>query len=358
MSQNPRSGVLGGRVIRSDANADLLFAAVAASLVPSLLIDPEQPANRIVHANQAAFGLTGYPEDELLGRELATLLPEAGSNPEALVRLHAAIDGGTAIEIELEIRRKDGSRFTGVLFVSPVRSPDGRLRFFFCSLFDIAGRTAGLSEVGRAKLADLHELARGVGHEFNNLLTIIRTNLDPLRQAPTDAQTEKRLDRVALGVDRATELIRTFVAAVRGGTPSPTSAQPTLPRARGGETILLVEPDEVLMVQAGSMLRGLGYQVESVASPEAALHWIGSAVQVHLLLARWDDRAVLAERARAILKEVPILYSAEAKARQREGTLSRPFHLVALARAVRAAIDGVRSGTSGERAGRGKNRGN
>jgi PAS domain S-box-containing protein len=347
MSQNPQSGGLGSRVIGSDAHADLLFAAIAASPVPSLLADPEQPSNPIVHTNRAFSGLIGYPEDALLGCELATLLVEAGVNPEALVQLRAATDSGTAIEVELEIGRKDGTRFTGALFVSPVRGPDGRPRYFFCSLFDIAGHAAASSEARRAKLADLQELARSVGHEFNNLLTIIHTNLELLRQAPSDAPTEKRLGRVALGVDRATELVRGFVAKVRGGT----SAQPALPRARGGETILVVEPDEVLGVQAGSMLRGLGYQVETVASPEAGLRWLAGPAHVHLVLARWDDRAALAEPARLIVKGLPILYSAEPKTPPRKDTVSRPFHLVALARAARAAIDGNRSETSGEMAG-------
>ena len=167
MAQSPRPRSIGGCAIGSDANADLLFAAIAASRMPSLLSDPDQPGNPIVHANRAFADLTGHAEEELLGRDFATLLPGAG-DPAGLARLRAAIDSRTAIELELEIGRKDGSRFAGVLFVSPVHGPDGRLRYVFCSLLDIAGR---------AKLGNLHDLARSVGHEFNNLLTIIRTNL-------------------------------------------------------------------------------------------------------------------------------------------------------------------------------------
>ena len=159
-----------------------------------------------------------------------------------------------------------------------------------------------------------------------------------MRQAPTDAQTEKRLDRVALGVDRATELVRTFVAKVRGGAPPEISA---LPRAREGETILVIEPDEVLGRQAGAMLRGLGYQVEAVSSAKAALRWLSGAGRVDLMLARSDDGLALAKRARAIVKGLPILYSTEPTAPQDGNTVARPFQLIALARAIRAAIDGA-----------------
>lgn len=336
MAQHPPTEAIGGCVIGSDAT--LLFAAIAASRVPSLLTDPDQPGNPIVHANRAFRDLTGYAEDDLLGRDFASLLPEGGSNSAAIAGLRAAIDRRTAVELELEIGRKNGSRFTGALFASPVHGPDGGLRHFFCSLFDIAGRAAAPPETGDAKSSDLRDLARSVGHEFNNLLTIIRTNLEPLRQASMDAQTERRLDRVALGVDRATELVRGFVAKVRGGAPP---AAPGLPRAREGETILVVEPDAMLGQQAASMLRGLGYRVEAVGSAKAALRWLSGAGRVDLMLARNDDEVALAKRAHAVVKGLRILYSTEATAPQRSDTVVRPFQLLALARAVRVAIDGA-----------------
>lgn len=328
MPQNPRLGPIGGCAIGVDANADLLLAAMEGSRVPSLLTDPDQVGNPVVHASPAFGELTGYAEDELLGRDFATLLQGVGDS-EALARLDAAIAGRAAIELEIEVRRKDGTRLPVALFLSPVHGADGHLRYFFCALFDIASR---------AKLRELHAMARSVGHEFNNLLTIIRTNLDPLRQVATDAQTEKRLDRVALGVDRATALVRTFLAKVRGGAPPVTSA---LPRARGGETILLVEPDEVLCQQAGSMLRGLGYQVEAVVDADAALHWLGGAGRVDLMLARSEDGLALAKPARAIVKDLRILYSTESPAPQRDDSVARPFQLIALGRAIRVAIDGA-----------------
>jgi PAS domain S-box-containing protein len=317
-----------------------LFAAIAGSRLPSLLSDPSQAGNPVVHANRALADFTGYSAEELLGRDFAALLQGAG-NAGALARLEAAIAGPTAIELELEIRRKNGTGVACALFASPVQGADGRLRYFFCTLLDVARRGAQSTEVGREKLGDLNELARSVGHEFNNLLTIIRTNLEPLQQDAADPLTEKRLGRVALGVDRATELVRTFVAKVRGGEPPARPGSPALPRARGGETILVVEPDEVLGTQAGSMLRGLGYQVQTVADAKAALRWLSGAARVDVMLARSEDALALAKRARATAKGLPILYSTESTAPQSGDTVGRPFQIVALARAIRAAIDGA-----------------
>ena len=103
----------------------------------------------------------------------------------------------------------------------------------------------------------------------------------------------------------------------------------------------MVEPDEMLGAQAGSMLRGLGYQVQTVADAKAALRWLSGAARVDAMLARSEDELALAKRARATAKELPILYSTESTAPRSGHTVGRPFQIISLARAIRAAIDGA-----------------
>ena len=110
----------------------------------------------------------------------------------------------------------------------------------------------------------------------------------------------------------------------------------TLPRGRAGETILIVETDADLRLQAASMLRGLGYEVEAVATADLALAWLSGGRRVDLLL---TDSTALADRAREIAGALGVLVPSGAAARQPETALTRPFNLLALARAVRAALD-------------------
>lgn len=340
MSQNRRADHSGGGAIGSEPNADLL-SAIAASRTPILLIEPDQPGNPIVHVNGAFSDLTGYAAEEVLGREVAMLHgPTADTAACALLR--AAIDGRRPATLELETCCKDGSRFASTLFLSPVHHPDGRLHYFLCSLLTVAKQAVAPRRAEPPGLTELRELARSVGHEFNNLLTIIRSNLEPLRLDAEDARTVKRLDRIALAVDRGAELVRTFAAKARGDAPRETtdpSPQSKLPRAREGETVLLVEPDDMLGLQAASMLRSLGYQVEAAVDGKAALQWLRGATRIDLMLARQEDGTVLMEQAHVIMSGLPVLFSAEPSSPPPAGTVARPFQLVALARAVRAAID-------------------
>lgn len=327
---------------------DALFAALAASRIPSLVGDLERPDTPILRVNEALRELTGYAEAELLGRELSILLDRQG-DPANVVLLHEAIANRAAAELELEHVRKDGTRFRGALYVTPVGRRGGEPSYLLCSVFDLTRRVAAAPPSAEAtKFAELNDLARSVGHQFNNLLTIVRSNLEPLMLAPADARTRKRLERIASGIDRITELAQGFVATVRrppAGAPAP-PVQSRLPRARHGEVVLLVEPDETLRLQAGSMLRGLGYQIEALDAAEAALRRLSVTPSVHLLLvdaqARCEDGAIIAERVRSMSGDLPILQSSPSPA-QRSGVVAKPFQLLALARAVREAIDGRNS---------------
>lgn len=333
---------------RSDARADLLLAAIDESRVPSLLADPGWPGAPIVHVNRSLVELTARAQAELLGRELSVLL---GPEPDlaTLGVLRAGVETRTACELETELVRKDGTRFRAVLFISPVTAPDGRVRYLLCSVLESGRRSEHRHAIPeQARLAEFRGLARGVAHQFNNLLTLLLSNFELLRDATNDARVEKRLARATLAIDRITELVHGFIATVRGAS-GEASPEPMLPRAREGEVVLVVEPDEALRSRATAMLRSLGYRVEPVAGADEALARLSSPTRVDLLLAdaaaRCVDGVALSERRPEEPSYVPVLYSCESPSREspgpdRHAVVLKPFQLVALAREVRNAIDG------------------
>lgn len=198
---------------------------------------------------------------------------------------------------------------------------------------------------------ELYRIARAVRHEFNNLLTIIRSNLEPLRQAPADERTRKRLDRIALGVDRAIELVYSFIAKVQGSALSaaPAPPPPTLPRAQEGETILLVEPDPLLRDQTVAMLRSLGYGVDQAADADEAVRRLAAGSRSDLLLTdgrvRCRNGLTLADAARGSRPDVAVLQTTVSSDAE-SGALVKPFQLLALAKAVRDAIDAAKPAPS------------
>ncbi len=329
-----------GCAVLADLQRDLLFAAVTASGVPTLLLDAGRSGLPIVHANRALAEFSGVAVDQLVGRDLlsSSLL---GIDAEAIGALQKAAGQRVTLDLELPQARAEGTRARVVLRTAPLQDRDGRVYFLLASCHAAPAETEA-----RTTLRELHGRARSVAHEFNNLLTVIRSSLEPLRQTPADARASKRLERIAMGVDGITQLVSGFLAEVRrAGEPEPTDAATAskLPRARIGEKILLLEPDEIVRLQGSSMLAALGYGIEAVADAETAVQWLSGPARVNLMMldqqVQCADGTALAERVRQIRRGLPVLFTVDAKRLQGAGTVAKPFQLLALARAVRDSID-------------------
>ncbi|MEI9928557.1 MAG: PAS domain-containing protein [Sphingomonas sp.] len=95
--------------------------------------DPRRP---IVFANDSFLLLSGYARAELLGRSLEMLMADP-DDIGVLRRLEAEFGDDVDGTLEIECRRKDGRRFLGALFVSPVHDEAGEIVQHFVSLIDI-----------------------------------------------------------------------------------------------------------------------------------------------------------------------------------------------------------------------------
>ena len=78
----------------------------------------------VVFWNEAAERLYGYEADEMIGREIAVLIPP--DRPNELSNLLArAQSGETVRNLQTERLRKDGTTVAVSITVSPVIGPDG-----------------------------------------------------------------------------------------------------------------------------------------------------------------------------------------------------------------------------------------
>ncbi|MFE1603129.1 PAS domain-containing protein [Methylobacterium sp. ID0610] len=102
---------------------------------PMILTDPHLPDNPIVFANAAFQALTGYAEEDLVGRN-CRLLQGPGTDPETVARIRAAVAEGREVRSSILNYRKDGSPFWNELFVAPVFDEAGNLINFFASQVD------------------------------------------------------------------------------------------------------------------------------------------------------------------------------------------------------------------------------
>lgn len=179
----------GDKLLAEHSSTDPFSAAFKATRMPMIITDPRQYDNPIIFSNKAFSDLTGYPADELVGRNCRFLQgPE--TDPSSVQKIREAIRDQRSIAIDIVNHRKDGSTFWNALFISPVFDDQGDPLYYFASQLDftddktlemqsasarrraeaeVAARTAELTQALDAKTTLVHEVDHRVK---NNLLTI------------------------------------------------------------------------------------------------------------------------------------------------------------------------------------------
>ncbi|MDT7952701.1 MAG: HWE histidine kinase domain-containing protein [Acetobacteraceae bacterium] len=118
------------------SSGDPFVVGVTDAILAMSISDPSLPDNPIIYVNAAFETLTGYPMDEVVGRNCRFLQgPE--TDQADVERLRGAIADQSRISLDLLNYRRDGSRFWNRLLVTPVFAADGDLQYFFASQFDV-----------------------------------------------------------------------------------------------------------------------------------------------------------------------------------------------------------------------------
>jgi PAS domain S-box-containing protein len=201
----------------ADANSDIFFAAVKTTRMPMVVTDPHRDDNPIIFCNEAFSFMSGYSQDEILGRNCRFLQgPETDRTAVAEVR--AAIANREEVAVEILNYRKNGSTFWNALFVSPVFGEDGTLKYFFASQLDISRRREAEEALHEAqRMEAVGKLTGGIAHDFNNLLQVIQGYADILdaRIDPDDKSARRAVDAISTSATRAATLTQQLLAFAR-----------------------------------------------------------------------------------------------------------------------------------------------
>lgn len=114
----------------------LLVQAIS-HLANGIMITDE--AGRIVWVNEAFCRLSGYSEDEILGRK-PSLLKSGRQGPEFYAQLWRTLQEGKVWQGKIVDTRKDGSLYTADETITPLRDDDGTIRHFVALQQDITER--------------------------------------------------------------------------------------------------------------------------------------------------------------------------------------------------------------------------
>lgn len=112
------------------------------------LSDPDEPDNPIVYANSVFERMTGYTQEEILGRNCRFLQGEDRDQP-GLEAIREALREHRPIEVTLRNYRKDGSLFHNRLSIQPLRDASGRLIYYLGVQYDVTEIVEAQNEVNR-----------------------------------------------------------------------------------------------------------------------------------------------------------------------------------------------------------------
>ena len=193
----------------------VFFAAIEMTRMPMLLTDPNQDDNPIVFANKAFLDLTGYEEDEVIGRN-CRFLQGAQTDRNAVAELRDAVRTRSSVALELLNYRRDGSPFWNAVFIGPVYDVHGKLQYFFASQLDVTRRRNSEQSYRQAqKMESIGQLTAGLAHDFNNLLQVVNGNLELVAHTKDPERVTRYVAAAQSAAERGAKLTRQLLAFAR-----------------------------------------------------------------------------------------------------------------------------------------------
>ena len=163
------------------AELDLKERAINEAPVGITIADAQPDDQPLLYVNEAFEELTGYPSDEVLGRNCRFLQGEE-SEPEPVRTMREAIHDEEPVSVELLNYRQDGTEFWNRVDIAPIRDDTGDVSHF-------VGFQTDISERKRAEFA-----ARQRADELEHLLERIEGLLGDVTSAVVEAPTREAIE--------------------------------------------------------------------------------------------------------------------------------------------------------------------
>ncbi|PPD42703.1 MAG: PAS sensor protein [Methylocystis sp.] len=112
------------------------------------LADPDLPGAPIVYANKAFERMTGYGQEEIIGRNCRFLQGD-DRDQEARRILREALDKHQPIEVTLRNYRKSGELFHNKLNITPLYCPKGTVMYYLGVQYDVTEMVRAEAEIGK-----------------------------------------------------------------------------------------------------------------------------------------------------------------------------------------------------------------
>jgi PAS domain S-box-containing protein len=195
-----------------------LTAAVEQSPVAIVITDAEA---RMEYVNPRFLEMTGYAQDEVLGRN-PSLLKSGEVVPTVYEEMWKTIAAGLTWRGELVNRRKNGELYWESTTISPIRDGAGRITHYVALKEDITQRKANEDLLLHAN-TDVERMLFAASHDLQEPVRLMQTYCQRLdRQLPPEAAATAResMDFIMAAARQAGLLINGLAAYSRSGHPS------------------------------------------------------------------------------------------------------------------------------------------
>ncbi len=162
---------------------------------------------RIEWVNQGFETMTGYDRSEMLGKTTADFLHGPLTDPNTLEQIRNGINNHRPVNCDLVHYHKDGEHYWINVVVTPIVQ-NGNLEGYIGIQTNINDRKKADSYIAQAQhMEAIGQLVGGVAHDFNNILGILRGNLE-LLELKLDQYENKHLSKAFHACSRATSLTK------------------------------------------------------------------------------------------------------------------------------------------------------
>lgn len=243
--------------------------ATIAEQSPATILMTDTDA-RIIYVNRKFKDLTGWDDQDILGKTPAFLQSGATTDSEYTdIRKH--LERGASWHGVFRNLCKDGSSYWAETSIIPLRGPEGQIQNYVGIGQDITETRRARDQVVRAqKLEAVGQLAGGVAHDFNNILTTIvgASHLAAL-DATEGSDLANEIDQIGIAARRAQHLVRELLTFAR--------REPAVPQP----VVLADAAEEVISLLRASMPPVIDLRLEPSS---ARLTVLGDATHLHQII--------------------------------------------------------------------------
>jgi PAS domain S-box-containing protein len=158
--------------------------------------DATNPDEPLVYVNDAFERLTGYPTEEVLGRN-CRFLQGPDTDPEAVREIRAGIESAESVSVELRNYRRDGEPFWNRVDLAPIRDESGTVTHYIGFQTDVTRRRRA-ADAARRWAEECRAERRAIEHVLGRVEGLVEDVTRVLVEASSRREVERGVcDRVA-----------------------------------------------------------------------------------------------------------------------------------------------------------------